>query len=120
MSQRSVVTIKFKGESVTLVHNARDLAVSQNVPLHGTVAMINGTALKGLRSFVNFFSDWRNAMIQEVISKCDEHYRMMPSIVSFSELHDEEEDDLEIFLEVSVSRESTVSMDEVYETAQPV
>lgn len=118
MSQRSVVTIKFKGESVTLVHNARDLAVSQNVPLNGTVAMVNGTALKGLRSFVNFFSGWRNAMIQEVISKCEEHYGMMPSIVSFSELHDE--DELEIFLEVSVARESTVNADDTNAAEQPV
>lgn len=115
MSQRSIVTIKFNGESVTLVHNARDLAVSQNVPLNGVVAMVNGTAHKGLRSFVNFFSGRRKDMIQEIIDKCDDHYRKSPSIVSFSELHDEEE--LEIFLEVSVARETTISTDGDYDGA---
>lgn len=108
MSQRSILTIKYKGESITLVHDARDLAVSQNVGVGRTLIMTNGTAAKALRTFVNFFSGWRKDMIQEVIDSFTEQSSLIPNVVSFSEIADTEES--EIYLEISVSREARVEV----------
>lgn len=116
MSQRSILNINYKGESFTLVRDARDLAVSQNVGVGRTLVMTNNTAAKALRTFVNFFSGWRKDMIQEIIDSFTAECSLIPSIVSFSEIADGE--DAEIHLEISVSREvriETEPADEQYQ-----